>query len=295
MQNTMMSDQIGVIFAILAMVLWGAEELFLKKAIDGLKSLTAYLINTLTGVVLQVAIVLFLFSEKIRLLTFPEFWLVLLASFIGFLGYVFLYLALEKQEVSLIASLDESWIIVSVLIAIIFLGERLSLVNTLAILVILAGAALVSLDFSKIRRIKMISGAGYEFISLIFIGTVVPLEKFVVDRIGEANAIFYLVILVVPMIFAWKLFLHQKFVRPNPKMLGIAMLSGISDGIAFVFYLLAINRATVSIVAPIVASSLVVTVILARIFLKEKMTEKQIVGTGLIMAGVLVLSVLFGG
>ena len=78
-------------------------------------------------------------------------------------------------------------------------------------------------------------------------------------------------------------------------MLGIAMLSGISDGIAFVFYLLAINRATVSIVAPIVASSLVVTVILARIFLKEKMTEKQIVGTGLIMAGVLVLSVLFGG
>ncbi|MFH1511046.1 MAG: DMT family transporter [Candidatus Woesearchaeota archaeon] len=283
----------AVLFALLAMVLWGFEELFLKKAISGMKSMTTLLINTIVGI-LVVACFVLLFLDGFSWLSGVDLWLVLIAAVTSFFGYFFLYKALEAQKLSLIASLDESWIIISVVIAIVLFAELPSFLQVSAIFLVISGAFLVSVNFRSIGGIKLLSGAGFEFASLVFTGITVPLEKVVVQRVGEANAIIYIAVLVLPLIFLARFVTAERFVRPTWDLARIAAWSGVFDGTAFALYLLALNKLSVAVVAPIIASSVVVSLVLARIYLKEKMTPKEIVGAGLILAGVVILSIRYG-
>jgi len=280
------------LLALGAMIAWGFEELFLKEAISKLKSLTLFLINSLTGIFFQLIIILIFFSGEVYLLTGEDLLYAILATIVAFTGYFFFYLALERQELSLISSLDESWIIVAVLIGVFFFGETLGFLHVASILAVLFGAFLISVNMSEIKKLSLISGSGYEFVAILFVGMSVPIEKFLVYKIGEANTIFYLGIFTIPLIFAAKIIMRGKFIRPNWKLLKIGIASGLADGTAFVLYLLALKGADVSVISPIVASSLLVSILLARIYLGEKMTKKEIAGALLIFIGVAALSTL---
>lgn len=282
----------GILFAILAMALWGLEELFLKESLERLRSTTTYFINTVSGVLLQTAIIFLVWGGGITLLAPDDFLLAVLSAGVAFLGFYLFYLALERQKLSLISSLDESWIIVTILIAVFFFGETLSPLHIFSIVIVLSGALLISADISNLRHLSFISGSGYEFLSIILIGVSIPLEKIVLDRIGEVNAIFYLSTLVIPFILITKFLRGHAFIKAPGKIFRIAVCSGFADGLAFLFYLLAIQSVAISIVSPIVASSVVVSVILARMYLKERMAPKEIFGACLILAGVIILSIL---
>ncbi|MDP2598993.1 MAG: EamA family transporter [Candidatus Liptonbacteria bacterium] len=284
----------GIIFALLAMVLWGFEELYLKQAISGLRSVTTILINSIAGGLLSLFVVLPLLDSTVTLISRQDFFFAILTACVAFIGYVFFYLALERQELSLISSFDESWIVITVLIAVVGFGEKISTINLTAIVAVLLGAFLISVDFSHIRSPHFIAGSGYAALAVLFTGFTVPLEAVLVRAIGEANAIVYMYALYFPLILVMKWILRERLVKPTKKLLRISALSGLADGAAFAFYLLAINSTDVSIVAPIVASSVVVAVILARVYLKEKMTRKEILGTILVLLGVVGVSVAFG-
>lgn len=67
------------------------------------------------------------------------------------------------------------------------------------------------------------------------------------------------------------------------------ILSGLATGLSWLFYFKAIQLGEVSKVAPIDKLSVVFTIILAFIFLKEPLSPKVIIGGLLITAGSLVL------
>lgn len=284
----------GVIFALIAMFFWGLDELFLKEVISELKSITTYLINALSGVVLQILIVIFFFGGGVTLISGGDFLLAFAASALGFFGYIFLYLALEKQDLSLVSPFHGAWVVIAVIIGVVLLREKLSPIQVFSISAIFLGAFLISADISKIknlRKLKFIAGSGQGALSIVFIGIAVPIEKVLIARIGEANSIVYLTTLILPLLFIAKMIMKEKFVKPTKRLLRVGIFSGLADGLAFVFYLLAISRSPVSIVAPIVASSLVVALILARVYLKEKLTFWDGIGIGLVFIGVIILSV----
>ena len=288
-----MNVPLGIFFALLAMILWGVEEFLLKRAIAGIGSATTFLVNTTAGTFLQILVVVFFLDSAITSLSAPDLALVFAVAILAFFGYITFYRALERQKLSLIASLDESWVIIAVIIAVIVFGETLTSTHIVAILAVLGGAFLVSVDFSRFKEMRFITGSGYEFFSVILIGIVVPLDKLLVTRIGEANTILYHSILILLALFLWKLFVREHFVRPTKRLFVIGALSGIADGLAFIAYILALKAVWVSIVAPIVASTALVAVLLAWIFLRERMAVKQIAGAALILAGVLTLSTVF--
>lgn len=67
------------------------------------------------------------------------------------------------------------------------------------------------------------------------------------------------------------------------------ILSGISTGLSWLFYFKAIQMGDVSRVAPIDKLSVVFTIILACLLLKEPLTPKVVVGGVLITAGAIVM------
>ena len=67
------------------------------------------------------------------------------------------------------------------------------------------------------------------------------------------------------------------------------ILSGISTGLSWLFYFKALQTGEVSRVAPIDKLSIVITILLAFIFLHEKITLRVLIGLLLISGGVLLM------
>ncbi|HIT00874.1 MAG TPA: EamA family transporter [Candidatus Faecaligallichristensenella faecipullorum] len=68
------------------------------------------------------------------------------------------------------------------------------------------------------------------------------------------------------------------------------ILSGLATGASWLCYYRALQLGNVSQVAPIDKLSIVLTLIMAFVFLKEPLTAKSLIAGGLITAGVLVLA-----
>ncbi|AFD06763.1 EamA family transporter [Solitalea canadensis] len=67
------------------------------------------------------------------------------------------------------------------------------------------------------------------------------------------------------------------------------LLSGAATGLSWIFYFKALQIGKVSQVAPIDKASLVITILLAVLFLGESLTPKIIIGASLIIIGTFVL------
>ena len=67
------------------------------------------------------------------------------------------------------------------------------------------------------------------------------------------------------------------------------VISGIMTGLSWIFYFKAISEGPLSVIAPIDKLSVALTIILAFIFLNEPVTLKAVIGSLLIIGGIVVL------
>ncbi len=97
---------------------------------------------------------------------------------------------------------------------------------------------------------------------------------------------------VIIMVFAWLIVLIQgnasAIFRIPKYSWGFLILSALATGLSWMFYYRALQLGAVSKVAPIDKLSLALTIILAFMFLGEKPTPGNVIGGGLVVAGVLV-------
>lgn len=94
---------------------------------------------------------------------------------------------------------------------------------------------------------------------------------------------------VVILLFAWGIVLAQgtaKQIRSlSPISIFFLVLSGIATGLSWLFYFRALQLGPASRVAPIDKLSLVFTIILAGVFLREKLTVPIALGAALMSIG----------
>lgn len=132
----------------------------------------------------------------------------------------------------------------------------------------------------------------YALLSAFFAGLVAILAKIGIKGVDSnlATAIRTVVILF----FAWGIVIFQG----TSKQLGhisrfswvFLILSGIATGLSWLFYFRALQLGQASRVAPIDKLSLVFTVILAFLFLREKLTIQTSLGVAIMTAGALVIA-----
>ena len=98
---------------------------------------------------------------------------------------------------------------------------------------------------------------------------------------------------VVVLVMAWGMvFLtgaQQGISGITPRAWIFLTLSGLATGASWLFYYRALQLGDASLVAPVDKSSLVITILLAFIFLHEAISWKVILGSALIAAGTFVL------
>lgn len=132
----------------------------------------------------------------------------------------------------------------------------------------------------------------YAILSAVFAALVAILAKIGISGVNSnlATAIRTVVILL----FAWGIVFAQGTFKDLGSISKYSMiflvLSGIATGISWLFYFRALQLGNASQVAPIDKLSLVFTIILAAVFLKEKLSFQVALGAILMSLGAIIIT-----
>lgn len=134
----------------------------------------------------------------------------------------------------------------------------------------------------------------FALLSAVFAALTAILAKIGIKNVDSnlATAIRTIVILF----FAWGIVFWQgtfhKLTSISQYSLIFLILSGITTGLSWLFYFRALQIGKASQVAPIDKLSLIITIILAAVILKEKVSVGIVVGGALMAIGAILISVM---
>ena len=132
----------------------------------------------------------------------------------------------------------------------------------------------------------------WALLSAVFAGITAVLAKVGVAEVDSslATAIRTTVVVVIAWAIALATVPAGSLVMPGRRTLLFLALSGLATGLSWICYFRALQLGEVSRVAPIDKLSVVFAIVLAGMFLRERLTWQQVVGGTLIVAGSLVIA-----
>ena len=288
----------GIISGLFSMFGWGVADFLAAKASRKIGYiLTLFWMQTIG---LLVAIIYFLakfqsFNMGGIIKFLPTF---IIIGFLQIVGYLAFYRGLEKGQVSLVSPIGASWAIITVILSVIFFKEPLLKNQIVSIILIILGIILVSTNFQeplKIRRLKTfsgISGTKEGLIAMFGWGISLFLIVPAVKTLGWFLPIFLFRVFMILFLGSFIFFSKRSFkISPRLPLLVILVPIGFLDIGAFFVYSFGVSRAYSSIVAPIAAAFPLITILLAKIFLKEKIVLNQIFGIAAILCGLILISI----
>jgi transporter family protein len=131
----------------------------------------------------------------------------------------------------------------------------------------------------------------YAFLSMIFAGLTSILAKYGLQNINSDLALGIRTATIFFIITFFDVATNKLKDLPllTRKQLILLMLSGITTTVSWVFYYRAMKDGLVSYVAAIDKGSILITLVLSFLLLKEPLTPKILMGAGLIFCGLVVL------
>jgi bacterial/archaeal transporter family protein len=132
----------------------------------------------------------------------------------------------------------------------------------------------------------------WALLSALFAGITAVLAKVGVANVDSnlATALRTTVVLLITWAIAWLAAPAGPVVMPGRRTLLFLALSGIATGLSWLCYFRALQLGEASQVAPIDKLSVVFVILLAALFLRERLTWQHALGGTLIVAGSLVLA-----
>lgn len=202
--------------------------------------------------------------------------------------------ALQQGDVNKVVPIDKSSTILTILLALIFLGEPVSWLKGLATLLIGAGTFLMieKKSVSGEKREKK-SWLIYAVLSAVFASLTSILGKIGID--GVESNLGTAIRTGVVLVMAWLIVFvkgKQHTLRSVPKKeLVFLILSGLATGGSWLCYYKALQDGLASVVVPIDKLSLLVSIGFSALVFKERLSKKAALGLGLIVAGTLLMLV----
>ena len=204
--------------------------------------------------------------------------------------------ALQKGDVNKVVPIDKSSTILTILLALIFLQEGLSIGKGIAIVLIGVGTMLMITRKETANQKKSSGGSWfiYAVLSAVFASLTAILGKVGIEGVDSnlGTAIRTTVVLVMAwfMVFVTG---EQKEVRDvEKKELLFICLSGLATGASWLCYYRALQEGPASVVVPIDKLSMLITIAFSYIVFHEKLTKKAALGVVLITAGTILLAMI---
>ncbi len=216
--------------------------------------------------------------------------LVPVASILYAVAYLLFFKGFELGNVSIISATMNLWAVFTMLFAYIILGQRLSIFQFAGVLMILAGVALVSLKWGDINNqdIKLLSGVKETIVAALLFGIFWIFSEVISENIGWASTTLVVKLGIVLFMLLFSLLAKRELrvTQTNPKIMATILLAGVIEAAAVAVVNWGLTIGDSILVTPISSALSIVTIAMAVIFLKEKITAIQGIGMVIVITGI---------
>jgi drug/metabolite transporter (DMT)-like permease len=288
-----MALSFGILLGLIAVLCWGFADFFVASLLKRKEVLPVLFWSQLLGFVLFAGFAIFS-----NVFFVPAIDLLLVLFFVGLLSavsYVFLYRALKFGHVSVVMPLYSCWALVTMLLSIVFFGEKLSLLQFVGAFLAIVGAVLSSFklsDLLKVRLQNFAAGANFAFVAMLGFGVFFAAYGFLISKIGW---LLTLVFAVGFRVFFFGVFSiageKNNFSFSKGGVVVLLLAVGLLEFFATTAYSVGVTTELSAIVAPVSSVSPIVTIFLAKLFFKEKSEFNQKIGIVSVFVGLLLLAI----
>lgn len=207
-------------------------------------------------------------------------------------SWIFYFRALQLGNVNVVVPIDKSSTVITMLFAIIMLGEPVTLLKIISMAMIGAGTYMMiqrqDVEQSADRSRKWI---WYAVLSAFFAALTAILGKVGIEDVDSnlGTAIRTIIVLIMAWVIVFTTKKQGGIKEIDKKSWLFITLSGLATGMSWLFYFKALQEGQASIVVPIDKLSIIVTILFAYIVLKEKLSMKAFAGFILLILGTLLL------
>lgn len=207
------------------------------------------------------------------------------------LSWLCYFKALQLGNVNKVTPIDKSSTILTILLAMIFFHESVTLFKIIAILCMGFGTLLMIEQKQDARVSSDNKWMMYALLSAVFASLTSILGKVGIQGI-ESNlgtAIRTIVVLMMAWIVVFVTGKQKEMTKIDKKSWAFILISGLTTGLSWLCYYKALQNGEVGIVVSIDKLSILVTILFSRLVLKEKMSNKAYIGLCGILIGTFLL------
>ena len=207
------------------------------------------------------------------------------------LSWLCYFKALQLGNVNKVTPVDKSSTILTMILAMIFLGEKITVLKVICILLIGIGTYLMIEKKEDTKQAKDNKWLYFALGAAFFASLTSILGKVGIEGV-ESNlgtAIRTIVVLVMAWIVVFVTKKQGEIKNIDKKSWIFLILSGLTTGLSWLCYYKALQDGEASVVVPIDKLSILVTIAFSYFILKEKLNKKTIFGLILIVTGTLLL------
>lgn len=203
---------------------------------------------------------------------------------------------LQKGDINKVVPIDKSSTVLTILLALIFLGEGLSIKKAGAVLLIAIGTMLMIVkkkgNSTEQKKETQKDWLLYAILSAVFASLTAILGKIGIEGVDSnlGTAIRTTVVLLMAWLMVFVTGKGNLVKKIEKKELGFIALSGFATGASWMCFYRALQDGPASVVVPIDKLSILVTIIFSRIVFHERLSKKACAGLCCIVVGTIALA-----
>lgn len=283
-----------ILFAVGSALFAGATSILAKCGIRKTDSNVATAIRTIVVLIFAWVMVFVVGSQNtISEISGKTLLFLILSGFATGASWLCYFKALAIGNINKVVPIDKFSTVLTIVLALIFLGEPVSLWKGVGIVAISIGTGLM-IQKKEVSPENEKSGHGwffYAILSAVFASLTAILGKVgitgVESNLGTAIRTIVVLIMAWVVVFVTK---KQNTIKDVPrKELFFICLSGLATGASWLCYYRALQEGPASVVVPIDKLSILVTIAFSYLVFKEKLTRNAAIGLLFLTAGTLVM------
>lgn len=267
-------------------IIKGVREILKKKSLQINTLPEVLFFHTLLGFILVIPTC----TADVFNITTSQFFVMLIKSSVIFLAWILSFTSIKHTPISFCGIIDMSRIVFATLLALVVLGEKMSVYNTIGFFMVILGVFLVNFrkgDNSDAKPIYIILMLVSCFLNAIS-GMI---DKIVMKDMTSAQVQFWYMLFLTVFYLIFLLAkqgrnINCKSVIKNPYLWILSIIFIIADRALFIAN--SYPDSKVTIMTLIKQSSVFIVILLGKIVFKEKNIAYKLLCAGIIVAGVLI-------
>ena len=286
-----MTLNFGILFGIITMLSWGISDFFAAKASRKIGAIKTVIWSQIIGVAVF-ALIFIIFFNPIAISS-RDIIIAIASGVLSIVGLASLYKGFELGNISIVSPIASSSAVVTVILSIFLLGEKISAVQETGVSLAIIGTVLVSFkihDLIKLNLGNLASGVKYGFAAMFAFGVSYVLIDMLIHDLGWFVPVFLVKSFGLAFIIVFSADAKEEILFPK-RAANFVFIVGVLETLAFLSLGAGISIDYTSIIIPIASAFPAVTIVLAGLFFREQMDANQKIGVAAVLCGLILLSV----